>query len=212
MRFARTGGSSSSRPCSESPPASTRRHARCRSTARSVTFFITTTSGGEGGDQAAVSGDEFAQRRVNSYLGLLSTDRLADQGHRVVGPRPLARAGQGHDRRERRPRDGADHRDGDLGVARSGARRRGRGRRPSSSTSSPRSSRPSDGTSTVNLELVSGPNVGEVPPRTEVTIGLRAPARPADRCGTRLVARAARQRDPHRRAAHGPGHGTGARA
>lgn len=41
----------------------------------SVTFFVATSS--DTGAQSAVQGDEFAQRRVNSYLGLLSTDRLA---------------------------------------------------------------------------------------------------------------------------------------
>jgi capsular exopolysaccharide synthesis family protein len=41
----------------------------------SVTFFVATS--GETGTQGAVQADEFAQRRVNSYLELLSTDRLA---------------------------------------------------------------------------------------------------------------------------------------
>jgi capsular exopolysaccharide synthesis family protein len=41
----------------------------------SVTFFVATSS--ETDAQAAVQGDEFAQRRVNSYVELLSTDRLA---------------------------------------------------------------------------------------------------------------------------------------
>lgn len=41
----------------------------------SVTFFVATSS--DTGTQGAVQGDEFAQRRVNSYLGLLTTDRLA---------------------------------------------------------------------------------------------------------------------------------------
>jgi capsular exopolysaccharide synthesis family protein len=41
----------------------------------SVTFFVATSS--ETDTQAAVQGDEFAQRRVNSYVELLSTDRLA---------------------------------------------------------------------------------------------------------------------------------------
>jgi capsular exopolysaccharide synthesis family protein len=43
----------------------------------SVTFFVT-TSGGESGPNAQVNSDEFAQRRVNSYLKLLGTDRLAE--------------------------------------------------------------------------------------------------------------------------------------
>lgn len=44
----------------------------------SVTFFVTTTS--EVGTASALTqGDEFAQRRVNSYLELLGTDRLAER-------------------------------------------------------------------------------------------------------------------------------------
>jgi capsular exopolysaccharide synthesis family protein len=43
----------------------------------SVTFFVATSNQPAG--QSAVQGDEFAQRRVNSYLGLLSTDRLANK-------------------------------------------------------------------------------------------------------------------------------------
>jgi capsular exopolysaccharide synthesis family protein len=46
----------------------------------SVTFFVATSNQPAG--QSAVQGDEFAQRRVNSYLGLLSTDRLANK---VIG-------------------------------------------------------------------------------------------------------------------------------
>ena len=41
----------------------------------SVTFFISTT--GDSSVGAAVQGDQFAQRRVNSYVGLATTDRLA---------------------------------------------------------------------------------------------------------------------------------------
>jgi capsular exopolysaccharide synthesis family protein len=43
----------------------------------SVTFFVATS--GEQGAQSAVQGDEFAQRRVNSYVELLSTDSLANK-------------------------------------------------------------------------------------------------------------------------------------
>ena len=43
----------------------------------SVTFFVTTT--GDAANLSAVAqGDQFAQRRVNSYVGLLSTERLAN--------------------------------------------------------------------------------------------------------------------------------------
>ena len=42
----------------------------------SVTFFVVTSA--EPGGQSAVQGDEFAQRRVNSYMELLSTDRFAN--------------------------------------------------------------------------------------------------------------------------------------
>ncbi|MEQ1786482.1 MAG: polysaccharide biosynthesis tyrosine autokinase, partial [Acidimicrobiales bacterium] len=43
----------------------------------SVTFFVTTSS--EPSASAQVNSDEFAQRRVNSYLKLLRTDRLAER-------------------------------------------------------------------------------------------------------------------------------------
>jgi capsular exopolysaccharide synthesis family protein len=42
----------------------------------SVTFFVVTRSA-DASVSAAVQGDQFAQRRVNSYVALLSTDRLA---------------------------------------------------------------------------------------------------------------------------------------
>ncbi len=42
----------------------------------SVTFFVTTA--GDDTTSAAVQGDQFAQRRVNSYVALLRTDRLAE--------------------------------------------------------------------------------------------------------------------------------------
>lgn len=43
----------------------------------SVTFFVRTT--GEGTANGQFAGDQFAQRRVNSYVALLSTERLADR-------------------------------------------------------------------------------------------------------------------------------------
>jgi capsular exopolysaccharide synthesis family protein len=42
----------------------------------SITFFIATTS--DTGVAGAAQGDTFAQRRVNSYVGLLSSDKLAE--------------------------------------------------------------------------------------------------------------------------------------
>lgn len=43
-----------------------------------VTFFVVVNTG-DSSASAAVQGDQFAQRRVNSYVALLSTDRLAQQ-------------------------------------------------------------------------------------------------------------------------------------
>jgi capsular exopolysaccharide synthesis family protein len=48
-----------------------------------VTFFVKTT--GENTASAAAMGDQFAQRRVNSYVGLLASDRLADMVVRTSG-------------------------------------------------------------------------------------------------------------------------------
>jgi uncharacterized protein involved in exopolysaccharide biosynthesis len=42
----------------------------------SVTFFVAMSTQPAG--ESAVQSEEFAQRRVNSYLALLSTDRLAN--------------------------------------------------------------------------------------------------------------------------------------
>src|SRR4029453_15838872 len=55
----------------------------------SLTFFVG-TAGGDGATASAVQGDEFAQRRVNSYVELLTTDRVADElvtaGHLDLTP------------------------------------------------------------------------------------------------------------------------------
>lgn len=49
----------------------------------SVTFFVVAETA-DASTSAAVQGDQFAQRRVNSYVALLSTDRLAE----LVAARP----------------------------------------------------------------------------------------------------------------------------
>jgi capsular exopolysaccharide synthesis family protein len=43
----------------------------------SVTFWVVTTGNPDAGVSGAVQGDQFAQRRVNSYVALLSQERLA---------------------------------------------------------------------------------------------------------------------------------------
>jgi capsular exopolysaccharide synthesis family protein len=48
-----------------------------------VTFFVKTSN--QNTASAAAMGDQFAQRRVNSYVGLLSSDRLADMVVRTSG-------------------------------------------------------------------------------------------------------------------------------
>jgi capsular exopolysaccharide synthesis family protein len=135
----------------------------------SVTFFVVTSA--EPGGQSAVQGDEFAQRRVNSYLELLSTDRFANnvidasgldltpgQVQRMMGADSdvetvLLTATVTHESRELVER---------LGRAASTefvdlvdeVENRGSGR-PS-----------------VQLEVVSGPGVTKVPPRRAVAIGI----------------------------------------
>src|SRR5690606_12980014 len=59
----------------------------------SVTFFVATQS--EESVAAAVQGDQFAQRRVNSYVELLASDRLAV----MVSERPEIRLEPGAIRR-----------------------------------------------------------------------------------------------------------------
>jgi capsular exopolysaccharide synthesis family protein len=137
----------------------------------SVTFFAATSTQPAG--QSAVQGDEFAQRRVNSYLGLLSTDRLAnkviDESGLDLAPSQIKRmmgadsdvdtllltATVTHESQElvERVAQAVSSEFVDLVDE---VENRGSGR------------------PAVQLELVSGPNVTKVPPRRAVAIGVPA--------------------------------------
>jgi capsular exopolysaccharide synthesis family protein len=137
----------------------------------SVTFFVATSTQPAG--QSAVQGDEFAQRRVNSYLGLLSTDRLAnkviDESGLDLAPSQIKRmmgadsdvdtllltATVTHESQElvERVAQAVSSEFVDLVDE---VENRGSGR------------------PAVQLEVVSGPNVTKVPPRRAVAIGVPA--------------------------------------
>jgi capsular exopolysaccharide synthesis family protein len=137
----------------------------------SVTFFVATSTQPVG--QSAVQGDEFAHRRVNSYLGLLTTDRLANkvidesgldlapsQIKRMIGADTdvdtlLITATVTHESQElvERVAQAVSSEFVDLVDE---VETRGSGR------------------PAVQLEVVSGPNVTNVPPRRAVAIGVPA--------------------------------------
>jgi capsular exopolysaccharide synthesis family protein len=137
----------------------------------SVTFFVATSTQPAG--QSAVQGDEFAQRRVNSYLGLLSTDRLAnkviDESGLDLAPSEIKRmmgadsdidtllltATVTHESQELVERV-AQAVSSELVDLVDEVENRGSGR------------------PAVQLEVVSGPNVTKVPPRRAVAIGVPA--------------------------------------
>jgi capsular exopolysaccharide synthesis family protein len=135
-----------------------------------VTFFITT-----GGDPSTspVQGDEFAQRRLNSYLGLLDTDRLANM---VIESAEL----------DLRPRDvrGMIGARGDIdtvlitATVTSASRQLALTVAEAVAPDFPRLVREVEssgsGDTSVNLEVVSGPNVGVVATKRTVTVGMRA--------------------------------------
>ena len=137
----------------------------------SVTFFVATSTQPAG--QSAVQGDEFAQRRVNSYLALLSTDRLAnkviDESGLDLAPSQIKRMmGADSDVDTLLVTATVTHESRELveRVARAVSsefvdlvdevENRGSGR------------------PAVQLEVVSGPNVTKVPPRRAVAIGVPA--------------------------------------
>jgi capsular exopolysaccharide synthesis family protein len=137
----------------------------------SVTFFVATSTQPAG--QSAVQGDEFAQRRVNSYLGLLSTDRLADK---VIDESGLDLAPS-----QIKQMMGADSDVDTLLVTATITHESqelvGRVAQAVSSefvdlvdeVENRGSGRPA-----VQLEVVSGPNVTKVPPRRAVAVGVPA--------------------------------------
>jgi succinoglycan biosynthesis transport protein ExoP len=137
----------------------------------SVTFFVATSTQPAG--QSDVQGDEFAQRRVNSYLGLLSTDRLAnkviDESGLDLAPSQIKRMmGADSDVDTLLLTATVTHESQELVERVAGAvssefvdlvdevENRGSGR------------------PAVQLEVVSGPNVTKVPPRRAVAIGVPA--------------------------------------
>jgi capsular exopolysaccharide synthesis family protein len=136
----------------------------------SLTFFVG-TAGGDGAAAAAVQGDEFAQRRVNSYVELLTSDRLAEA---VVAAGDLdLTTGQV------KAMLGA-HADVDtvLLTATVTGDSRARVAAVAAAVASEFDDfvagleSPGDGPPSVSLELVSGPDVHRVPPRRSLTLGV----------------------------------------
>jgi capsular exopolysaccharide synthesis family protein len=136
----------------------------------SLTYFVG-TAGGDGASAAAVQGDEFAQRRVNSYVELLTTDRLAEAivaasdldltpsqvkammgAHADVDTVLLTATVTGGSRAE--VAGVADAVAGEFGDFVAGLET------------------PGNGPPSVSLDLVSGPDVHRVPPRTSLTVGI----------------------------------------
>jgi succinoglycan biosynthesis transport protein ExoP len=137
----------------------------------SVTFFVATS--GESGTQGAVQGDEFAQRRVNSYLELLSTDRLANKVIEASGldlSTPQVKAMMGAT---------ADV-DTVLLTATATNPSRDLVTRVADVVSTEfvelvdEVENQGPGPASVQLEVVSGPNVTELPPRRTLVVGIPA--------------------------------------
>lgn len=137
----------------------------------SVGFFI--SSAGEGTTVAANVGDQFALRRVNSYLALLRTDRLgqmiADDTGLPLSPRAI-----------RNRIDGS----ADLNTVLLTARIHDASSEQAMTIAESVSrqfpelvnavERPSVGEPTVRLEVVSGPSVSLVPVRSKLILASRA--------------------------------------
>lgn len=134
-----------------------------------VTFFVATSS--ETDTQAAVQGDEFAQRRVNSYLELLSTDRLAakvieESGLDLAPSQVKAMMGANSDVDTVLLTATVTHSSQDLvtEVARA------------VSTEFvelvDEVENVGPGPASVNLEVVSGPSITELPPRRALAVGV----------------------------------------
>lgn len=135
----------------------------------SVTFFVATSN--DASTQGAVQGDEFAQRRVNSYLGLLTTDRLAAKVVEATGldlTTGEVKAMMGAD---------ADV-DTVLLTATVTDSSRERATQVAEAVSTElvelvdEVENQGPGPGSVELEVVSGPNVTELPPRREMMVGL----------------------------------------
>jgi polysaccharide biosynthesis transport protein len=137
----------------------------------SVTFFVATSS--EADTQAAVQGDEFAQRRVNSYLELLTTDRLAmkvidETGVDLTPSQVRSMMGADTDVDTVLLTATVTNRSRDLVAELAGA----------VSTEFvelvDEVENQGDGPASVNLEVVSGPNVTELPPARTLAVGIPA--------------------------------------
>lgn len=135
-----------------------------------VTFFVSTT--GEGTASSANVGDQFALRRVNSYVALLSTDRLArmiidDIGLDTTPGQLRGRISGGGDVNTVLLRANVRHenREQAFAIAESLSRQF-----PELVSEV---EQPQAGESSVRLEVVSGPGVGVVPVRTKVLMASR---------------------------------------
>jgi capsular exopolysaccharide synthesis family protein len=133
----------------------------------SVTFFVATS--GDAGTQGAVEGDEFAQRRVNSYLGLLTTDRLA--------VKVIEETGLDLTPGEVKTMMGAD---ADVDTVLLTATVTDSSRARVTQVAEAVSTEfvelvdevENQGSGSVDLEVVSGPNVTELPPRRALMVGI----------------------------------------
>jgi capsular exopolysaccharide synthesis family protein len=133
-----------------------------------VTFFVKTT--GEGSASAVANADQFAQRRVNSYVGLLSSDRLAKMAIKASGVQ-LTPA-------EFTDKIGAT---GDVNTvlltatvtstSRSEAQKLGKAVASSFPKLVDEVENEANGRTAVSLDVVSGPIVEEVPSRALLTLG-----------------------------------------
>lgn len=135
----------------------------------SVTFFVAPSA--ESDAQAAVQGDEFAQRRVNSYLELLSSDRLATKvidasGLDLTPGRVKAMMGGNSDIDTVLLTATVTHASRDV-VS-----------RVAEAVSTQfvdlvdELENQGSGSASVHLDVVSGPNVTELPPRRALAIGI----------------------------------------
>jgi capsular exopolysaccharide synthesis family protein len=136
----------------------------------SVTFFVRTV--GEGSTNSQFLGDQFAQRRVNSYVALLSSDRLANM--------LVERSGLDLDPAQVRRSIGAS---GDINTVLLTATVTSDSEATAEALTQAISSdfiqlvdqveNAGQQGAVVNLEVVSGPSVGPVPTRPTLTVGIR---------------------------------------
>jgi capsular exopolysaccharide synthesis family protein len=136
----------------------------------SLTFFVVTSSP-DPSVSAAVQGDQFAQRRVNSYVALLSTDRLAEMvaAHPDLDVTP---------RQVRRMIAGTGDLDTVLLTATVTSTSRTLAQRVAEVLATEfvelvdQVETPEGVPRSVHLEVVSGPSVGQVPTRAALTTAI----------------------------------------